>query len=97
MAAAAGVPLPLQIRQSFGFIDSTLSDTGPSIRFSPGSEPPEFLAIFEAAVRRLDTELPALLDQFTGIDQLACCPAGDAHRGTHSGDKKYAGWATAAS
>ncbi|MFI5843119.1 hypothetical protein ACIA8K_25755 [Catenuloplanes sp. NPDC051500] len=98
MAAAAGVPLPLQIRQSFGFVDSTVADTGSSIRFSPGSEPPEFVAIFEAAVRRLDTELPALLDRLTPIADVPNGPDDfNAYGAWHSdsGDKKYAGWAKA--
>jgi hypothetical protein len=58
-AAARDLPLAGQQRQSFGSLETTLADTGSSIRISVGSEPVAFQAALADAIRALDTELAA--------------------------------------
>lgn len=59
-AAGLGIPLGLQIRQSFGFLDTTVANTGKSLRLSFGSEPPEYLVALAAALRSLDRDVGVL-------------------------------------
>lgn len=59
-AARLGIPLGLQIRQSFGFLDTTVSNTGESLRLSFGSEPPEYLEALAAALRSFDRDVGVL-------------------------------------
>lgn len=58
-AARRDVPLAAQQRQSFGAIETTLADTGPSIRISIGTEPPRFFDAVAAALHTLDAQLAA--------------------------------------
>ncbi len=62
-ATLAGLPLSAGMRQSFGFLDTTLANTGPSIRLSLGTEPAEYLQILEEAIKTVDTELDMLVQQ----------------------------------
>ncbi|CUI08353.1 hypothetical protein BN2497_11483 [Janthinobacterium sp. CG23_2] len=59
-AARLGIPLGLQIRQSFGFLDTTVANTGESLRLSFGSEPPEYLEALAAALRSFDRDVGVL-------------------------------------
>jgi hypothetical protein len=56
-AAQNGLPLGIDQRQSFGFIDSSVTDTAASFRLSLGNEPPEFQQIINAALVDLDNEI----------------------------------------
>jgi hypothetical protein len=59
-AATLGIPLGLQIRQSFGFLDTTVTNTAASIRLSFGSEPPEYLEALADALRSFDRDVGTL-------------------------------------
>ncbi|MDQ1292414.1 MAG: hypothetical protein QG608_292 [Actinomycetota bacterium] len=89
-AAAAGIPLPLQMRQSFGFCDTTVADTAASIRISLGSEPPEFLAVLADGIHDLDRKLPGFLEHIMDVDGSTGVYDGAAWH--TAGEIKYAGW-----
>ncbi|MCE9579837.1 MAG: DUF4157 domain-containing protein [Deltaproteobacteria bacterium] len=59
IAAQNGMELGIQLRQSFGFLDSSVTDTGASFRLSWGTEPPEFRHVIGLALQDLDRKLGA--------------------------------------
>jgi hypothetical protein len=59
IAAKNGMELGIQLRQSFGFVDSAVTDTGASFRLSWGAEPPEFRHVIGLALQDLDRKLDA--------------------------------------
>ncbi|NVM78397.1 hypothetical protein FHW83_004225 [Duganella sp. SG902] len=65
-AAQNGLPLGIDQRQSFGFIDSSVTDTAASFRISLGNEPPEFQQIINAALVDLDNEIGTLFAAHPG-------------------------------
>ncbi|HEY4241530.1 MAG TPA: DUF4157 domain-containing protein [Kofleriaceae bacterium] len=95
-AAELGLPLAVQPRQSFGFLETTVANTAMSIRLSMGSEPRAFLAALAASIRELDVAVGTL------AAHLAALPADDAMAtapkwNTTSEQRKYAGYYRAVS
>jgi len=69
-AARRGWAVAPSMRQSFGFPETSLSDTGPSIRISPGSEPIQFAAAIAAGIQRLDAEVTRLRTSLAPAEYL---------------------------
>jgi Ubiquitin carboxyl-terminal hydrolase len=61
-AAEGGLPLSVSQRQSFGFLDTSVTDTGEAFRLSWGTEPPEMRHAVGGALGDLDRELSELVE-----------------------------------
>jgi hypothetical protein len=69
-----GYPMGLNLRQSFGFMDTTLASTGTSIRISVGTEPDEYFEALVTAIRALDTDLASVHSKCTQTTPEATTP-----------------------
>lgn len=88
-AADLGIPVGLQIRQSFGFLDTTVANTGESIRLSFGSEPPEYLEALAHAIKAFDGDVKLVAEAIRSPDPAL--PTGQGPWNTASEERKYAG------
>lgn len=63
----ASYPFGLNLRQSFGFMDTTLANTEPSIRISVGTEPADYFTVLATVLTTVDKELTSYFEKTANL------------------------------